>query len=234
MIPYVTHKELWRTTMKRSTLITIPRLREFLEFNNEFSGDEVFSQIIIDAKKKFEHYYPLYRLQQTYLKVDANHRAQLEGNFDDWLKGIINEDQIFLLPGAVLGMSMNSTVSTTYPLRDYHYDQPYFTDIWYSTNRYWMSCLCYRPFIEDYNDRREATDNCRLYWMNKDTDVRYTYFKDQLYVELCRYLSNMKLNMQLSNLPIEIFQGLQDDAQRVQGELDRTYDQALTNSEWVM
>lgn len=235
MIQQISIKELYRITMKRSTLITIPRLIEFFNFSNEFSNWEVWYGIIRDALDKFEYYYPLYRVQRTYLKVDETHRsAQLEGNFDDYLKGIINEDQIFLYPASVVGLSLNAPVSSIFPLRDYKYEDGTFTDIWYTTDMYWMACLCKRPFPESFDKKGEPTDHCNVYFMQKDSGAKFKIFKDQLYVRLCEYLWSMKQNMPLQNLPIDIFSGLQEDSQRVQGELDRIYDQALTASPWLM
>lgn len=235
MIPYVSLKELYYITMRRSSLITIPRLIDFFRFNNEFSQWQVWYGIVRDALDKYNYYYPLYRLQKTYLVVDETHRtARLEDNFEDYLKGIINESQIFLLPGSVVGLSFNPPISSIYPLRDYKYENGEFTDIWYSTNLYYMACLCHYPFPEKFDEKGEPTDQCNVYFIQKDSGTRFKVFKDQLYVELCRYIWNMKQNMQLNNLPVDVFQGLQDDSQRVQSDLDTIYDQALQSSAWIL
>ena len=70
--------------------------------------------------------------------------------------------------------------------------------------------------------------------MNKDMDSEYKIFRDQLYIELCRYIMNMKKNMLLQNIPIELFQGLEEDFQRVEGKLETIYQNALTNSAWLI
>lgn len=237
MIPKINLKDLFHITMRRSTLITIPRLSEFFEFNNEFGPWEVFYQIVRDALDKFELYYPLFRVQKVYLVVDESRRMSSvvnRGNFEEYLKGKIFEDQLFLRPESVIGLSLNSTVGSIYPLRDYKYEDGVFTDFWYNTGLYWMASICKRPFPEHFSDSHEPLDTCSVYFMEKDADAKFKYFKDQVYVELCHYLWNMKMNMQLQNLPIDIFQGLQDDSQKVQSELDRVYDNALTASPWLM
>lgn len=235
MIPKITLKELWKITMRRSSLITIPNLIDFFDFSNEFTKWEVFYGIVRDALDKFQYYYPLYRQQKTYLTVDsATHRAQVSDNFEAYLKDIITEDQIFLLPGAVIGLAANSMIGSTYPLRDFHYETGEFSDFWYTSGNWWMACLCNYPFPEIYDEAKNPTDQCAVYWMFKDGDVRFKVFKDEVYCCLCQYIWNMKQNMQLQNLPIDVFAGLQEDSQRVRGELEKVYDQALTASGWVM
>lgn len=235
MISKVTLSELWKVTMRRSTLITIPKLNEFFEFNNEFSGMQVFYQIVRDALDKFQLYYPLYRVQKTYVEVDSvTHKARVYDNFEGYLKGVITEDQLFLLPGSVIGLSNVSMIGTSYPLRDFTYDTGQFDNFWYTSGQWWMACLCYRPFPELFEENGNPTDNCAVWFMNKDLDPQYKYFKDQVYVELCRYIYNMMNNMRLSNLPIEVFAGLQEDSQRVQSDLDKVYEQAVTGSLWLI
>lgn len=233
MIPYISLKDIWRITMRRSTLIPIPNLIEFFEFNNEFSKWEVFYGIVRDALDTFQKYYPLYMQQHTYLRVDNNFRAKVRGNFDAYLKGIITEDQIFLLPGAVIGLSSAPAVGTSYPIRNFHYEVGEFFDFFYTSQVWYMACLCYRPFPEEFVDG-EPSANCNVYWMNKDNDVEFKIFKDCVYVELCRYIYTMKQNMQLQNLPIEVFQGLQEDGDKVRSDLDSTFTNALTASPWLL
>lgn len=234
MIPKVTLKDLWRTTMRRSSLITIPDLIEFFKFNNEFTEYEVFYSIVRDALDKFHYYYPLYRQQRAYLKVDSNYRARISSNFEGYLKGLVDESQIILMPSAVIGLSAQPATGFTYPYRSFHYEVGEFSDFFYQSANWYMACICNRPFPEDFDENGVPTDNCAVWWMNKDTDPEYKTFKDQVYVELCRYIWNMKQNMQLTNLPIEVFQGLYEESQRVQSDLDRIYEQALTASPWIM
>lgn len=234
MISKITLKDLWRITMRRSTLIPIPNLSNFFEFNNEFSKYEVFYGIVRDALDKFQYYYPLFRQQQCYLRVDKNLRAEVSDNFKSYLDGIIDENNVFLMPTSVIGLAPQPAVGMTFPYRSYHYEIGLFMDLPYSSGLWYMACLCMRPFPEDFDDNGVPTDNCAVWFMNKDTDPEFKIFKDQVYVELCRYIYNMKQNMQLQNLPIDVFAGLQEDSQRVQGELDRIYDQAVTASSWII
>lgn len=235
MIPYISLKELWTITMRRSSLITIPRLMDFFKFNNEIGPWEVWYSIVRDAVDRYQYHYPLYRVQRTYLIVDETHRtAHLEDNFQDYLNDIITEDQIFLYPASVVGLSMNAQLSSIFPLRDYKYESGEFTDLWYTTGQYWMACLCHYPMPEDFTEKGDPGPHCNVYFIKKDAGARFKIFKDQLYVELCRYIWNMRQNMQLQNLPIDVFQGLQDDSQRVQADLDKIYDSAVTSSPWIL
>jgi hypothetical protein len=236
MVPKVLIRDLYNLTFRRSTLITIPEINDFFEFNEKFSGWQVFSGIVQDALDKYQYYYPLHRQQRVFLDVDINTRhARIFDNFEGYLEGKVGEDQIVLIPNAVMGLAMNAFTASGYPLRNFRYETGLFTDVAYARGIWWMDCICNYPLIEDYDiASKEPTDKCAIYFMEGGRDSRFKILKDQVYVELVRYISNMRKNMMLTNLPVEFFQGLEEDAQRVTSDLERIYEQALTSSAWLL
>jgi hypothetical protein len=237
MINKVTLTEFYKDTFRRSTLISIPNLSDFFDIpDSPYTKWEVFYGIVRDALQTFEYYYPLNLIQQIYLEVDQSNRiAKVTGNFPSFIKGIIDEDQIVIVPSSVQGIGCNGYTSIGYPLRNFRYEPPEFRDFWYCTGKYWVNSLCNRPIYEEYNEvTKDPTDNCAVYYMTKDVGSEYKVFRDQLYVEVCRYILNMKKNMSLGNLPIDLFQGLEEDMQDVKGKLDNTYQSALTNGAWLV
>lgn len=237
MINKVTLKELHKDVFRRSTLISIPDLNEFFEIpGSSYTSWEVFFGIVRDAMQTFEYYYPLNLIQRFYLNVDLNTRkAFINGNFEAYLKGIVQEKDICIVPSSVQGLALNGYTASGYPLRNFRYEPPEFRDFWYSSQTYWANTLCNRPVYEEYDEvTKEPTERCAIYYMNKDMDSEYKIFRDQLYIELCRYIMNMKKNMLLQNIPIELFQGLEEDFQRVEGKLETIYQNALTNSAWLI
>lgn len=237
MINKVTLMDLYKDTFRRSTLIAIPNLSELLVVNDsEFTKWEIFYSIIRDALKTFEYYYPLCLTQKIWIEIDSNTRkGYINGNFEAYLKGIITEEQICIMPAAIIGMSTSFYTASTYPLRNFRYNPPEISDCWYSSNTYYINSICKRPFIEEYHKvSGEPTGKCAVYYLNKDGDNQYSIFRDEIYLQVCRYLFNLKKNMMLQNMPIELFQGLEEDFNRLEPKQDQIYQNALTHSYWLI
>lgn len=237
MINKVTLRQLYKDTFKRSTLISIPHLTDMLEVpGSEFTKWEVFYSIVRDALKTFEYHYPLTITQKLYLEIDSNTRkGYINGNFESFIKGIITEDQIVILPSAIVGLSTSYYTASTYPLRNFKYNPPEITDCWYSSGIYYANTVCKRPFYEEYEKAsKEPTDNCAVYYMNYEGDSEYAIFYDEVYLGVCRYLMNIKKNLALQNMPIELFQGLEEDFNRIESKQDQIYQQALNQSYYII
>lgn len=237
MIPKVTLKELYKDTFRRSTLISIPNLTEFFEIEgSNYTSWEVFYGIVRDALQKFEYHYPYNYIQKLYIEVNLNKRTgMIFDNFKAYLDGIVCEDQLTIIPASVQGLALNGFTASIYPLRNFRYEPPMFTDFWYSSRVYFANTLINRPLFEEYDEAsKEPTERCAVYFMSKDVGSQYKIFRDQLYVELCRYIMNMKKNMQLTNMPIELFLGLEEDFQRIESQLENIYQQSLTSSPWLI
>lgn len=237
MVNKLTLTEIYRDTFRRSTLISIPNLTEFFTIpGSGYTHWEVFYGIVYEALKKFDYYFPLNLIQQFYLQVDSTSRkAQLTGNFEGYINGIVCENQICIVPAAVQGISLNGYTASGYPMRNFRYEPPEFRDFWYSSGVYWGNTTCYRPMYEEYDPvTKKPTDRCAVYYMNKDVDTEYKVFRDQVYLEVCRYIMNMKKNMLLQNMPIDLFQGLEEDYNKVESQLDQTYNNSLQASAWLI
>lgn len=223
----VTLKDIRKDVFRRSTLIAIPNLKNLLALNDEFSPQEVFFGIVKDALQTFEKYFPLYHQSKVYIDADDNKVYKFTDNFEAWLNGGIAEDTISLVPTSILYIG-NTTNTVVQKPRRWRYDPPYLREFWLFAQPYWVFCTTNRPIIEDYDSTTgEFTDKCAIYFLTKDLGSMYKVFRDQVYVEFCRYLINIKKNFSLQNLPLEVFQGLEEDYQNVQRENDDIYKMAL-------
>ena len=237
MIEHVTLKEIYKETFRKASLIAIPNVSELLEVpNSALSKWETFYSIVEEALKKFEYYYPLTLLQKIYVEVDNMSRtAKITGNFDAYLKGALTDDQIVIVPASINGISTSFYTASTMPLRNFRYVAPMLTDMWYSTNTYYMNTICHRPFPERYDEvTKEPTDQCAIYYMSKDVDTLWTLLRDEIYCQFCKFVSGIKKNMTLQGMPIELFQSLEEDAQSLRGELDNKYQSAYADGYWVI
>lgn len=237
MINKVTLMELFKDTFRRSALISIPDVSDLLEVKESmFTKWEIFYSIVRDALKNFEYHYPLSLVQKIFISVDTKSRkAQINSNFDAFLKGIITEDQVVIMPASINSMSISYYTASTIPLREFRYNPPEITDCWYASGSYYMNCICKRPFPEQYDEVSGLpTDNCAVWYLNKDQDTQYSIFRDEVYLQTCRYYLNLKKNMNLQNLPIELFQGIEEDKNEIQSKLDNIYQQAATHAYWII
>jgi hypothetical protein len=237
MVNKVTIKELYKETFRRSTLISIPMLTDFFEIpDSEYTKWEVFYGIVKEAVRRYDVYYPLNLIQKLYINVDKNTRiAYLTDNFDAYVEGIIDQHQAVVLPSAIMGLAVTAYTASGYPMRNFRYEPPELRDFWYNSGVWYANTLCRHPMYEEYDQvSKDPTDRCAVYYMNKDAQSAYTVFLDHLYVEVCRYIVNMRKNMMLPNLPIELFQGLEDDYQKVENKLETLHMNSLTRSEWLI
>jgi len=237
MIPKVTLKQLYKDTFQRSTLLAIPQVTDLLEVpGSAYTRWEVFYGIVRDALKTFDFYHPLLGIQKIYLTIDTETRmAQITGNFEAYIKGIISEDQVVLVPAAIAGMSTTYYTASTYPFRNFRYNPPMITDCWYASGTYYVNSICKHPMYEEYiKTSKEPTDNCGVYFMNYLVDSEYSIFYDEVYLQLCRYLMNLKKNMMLQNMPIELFAGLEEDFNRIEPRQQQLYEQSLSNGFYII
>lgn len=225
----VTLKEIYKYIFSRSTLIAIPNLNELFELNEKLTKYEVFFSIVDNALKEFEKWVPLYIKQKVWIQLDQYRRFTFESNFDAYLDGKIIEDDIILVPSAIVGFSLNpyNTYMGTY-IRNFDYRPPTLYEFWYGNKIYWIECICNRPLIEEYDEKsKDYTDRCAIYFMAK-VGSEYKYFLDQVYLEVCRYIVNLRKNLGLTNMPIELFQGLEEDMSKLENKLETYYMQSQT------
>lgn len=223
----VTLKEIQKDVFRRSTLIAIPDIAALLDLNKHFTPQEVFFGIVKDALQEFEKYVPLYHESKVYIDVDENRTYKFTDNFSAWLDGKLEEDTISLVPSSILHIGVfNGTVM--HNPRRFRYDPPYLREFWNTPKTYWVLCTANRPMIEDYDPTtKDYTDKCAIYYLSRDVGSQWKVFRDQVYVEFCKYLINLKKNLSLQNLPIEVFQGIEEDYQNVQRTCEDFYKSAL-------
>lgn len=236
----VTLTRLYEDVFARSTLVAIPNLERLLTVKNaKFSPWEVFFSIVKDALNKFEYYYMLVRSQKVYIEVDAiSRRASYADNWEAYMKGMIDEYSITLPMASCNGLAYSSYVDSMYPLRNFRYENGEFSNFWYSTGVYWANCNCHRPLVADYIRDEHAsgkypTDKCAVYFMREGLDSTWNIFRDEVYLQTCRYLMGIKKNFPLANLPIELFNGIEEDFNRMQSDQTQIYQQALKAAAWI-
>lgn len=234
----VTLKTLYRDLSRRSTLIAFPNTVDLLEIEGgEFTKWEVFYSIIRDSLQNFEYYYPLNIIQKIHVVVDPNTYVSREifNNFDQYLKGEVTEDDIQITPSSVQGISQGGFAFGMGINRSINYEGNRFYNFPFGTGVYYAQTTCRRPFPEIYDEvTKEPTDQCAVYYMQRDQDSQYSIFNDEIYLNFCKYILSIKKNVMLQGMPIELFQGLEEDYNRLEGQLQNTYMTSMPSNFFIV
>lgn len=226
-----------KETFKRTTLIAIPNLSELLSLNDSLSAKEVFFSIVKLALIEFEKYFPLALMQKVYIVPTPSGEYDFIDNFEGYIQGKIEEDDINLIPNAVLGFTTNYYTNFSQMIRLFRYPYPpHMTDFGYSAGRYYVRTLVNRPVWEEYepeSNNTVYTDKCAIYYFIA-TGPLWKIFFDEVYLQLCRYLINLKKNMDMPNMPIQLFQGLEEDYNDLKSKQETLYQQNLGDGNWMI
>ena len=213
---------------KRSALIQVNGLRDILELNDEFSGDELFTEIVRRSLANFEYYHPLILEMKIYYDEQSENSSErpmyfkMVDNFNCYLDGRLSEDQITLIPNSVNGIRTQGSYTTVGSyFRQTDYDRPYLQIAW-GVGRYVVRGICNRPLIESYNPDKTYNDKASIYWMTFD-GVRGKVFLDQVLCDTLDYVRSLKSNIVLPNFPAEIFGAADIAYQQIKMELDQYY-----------
>jgi len=237
MISVLKLKDIEKETFNRTTLIAIPDLYEFFDISDRYTPQETLFNIVKLALRDWETYNPLFLTLKIYLRPDINRTFKFEDNFKEYIKGTITEDQITLVPSTLLGLSFSNTYVLSPMVRSIKYVPPYIYGLYYSPGRYWVNGLYKYPIYEEYDKvSKDFTDKCGIYYLGNysESDSTYQKLMDQIYVGVGNYLLGLKKNLSLPDFPIELFQALEEDVQKVQSELENWYSNSLPSGQYLM
>lgn len=232
--------DLKKKLFLRSALIPIDGLSDLLDLNDTFSADEILEELFKKSLRAFEFHYPLvteFRISKDQLcgcrRSDG--WCEIKSNFPLYLKCLISEDQIVLVPNAtpkirIATMSGSSyygsypypgSYSTSAPIA---YERPfiYMGDM-ATYNQFWMHGIYSRPAIFTYNPDKTFSPEGAIYWMNIEEGVLGQKFVDQCMVDLLDYIRGLKSNLQLPSLPVQMFEACDVYYQQLKSDLDNFY-----------
>lgn len=228
--------DLKKKIFKRSALIPIMGLNEILGLNEDLSADEIFAEIVRKALAHFEYYHPLILEMNIYYTEDNTDRPmyyKMIDNFNCYLNGTLDEDQIILIPNSVFGIRCKGAYTTVGSyFRATDYDRPYLQLAW-STGAYVVRGLCNRPVVEKYKADGSFKKDAAIYWMSFD-GVKGKIFLDQVLCDTLDYIRNLKSNMMLPNFPAELFGAADVAYQQIKMELDQYYLQSNWRGELIL
>ena len=232
--------DLKRKIFLRSALIPVNSLNDILSLNDNFTADEILTEIIKKSLRAFEYHYPLV----TEFKV---HKSQLCGckrgdgwceiksNFKLFHECKIGEDQIILVPNATpkLRIAASSGMGDyygSYPSAGNYstsdpvaYERPF---IFLGNNLYdvfYMRGIYSRPAVFDFEPDNSFSGTSAIYWMNIEEGVLGQKFIDQCMVDLLDYIRGLNSNLSLPSMPVQMFGAIDTYYMNIKQELDNFY-----------
>lgn len=229
-------KDLKSRVFKRSALIPIMGLDEILNLNPDISGDEIFTEIVRVSLGTFEYHHPLIIDIPIFYQEDCEERQgyhKMVDNFNVYLDGRLDENQISLIPNSVNGVKVvggYTTPGSYYRVTDY--DRPYVQIAW-STGAYMVRSICNRPLIESYTPDKKLDDNAAIYYMSF-SGVKGNIFINQVLCDVLDYIRSLKSNFILPNFPVDILSAADGAYQQKKMELDQYYLQSNWRGELIL
>lgn len=247
-------RDLKKKMFIRSTLLGISGLGEILGLNDEISEDEVLLEIIKKALREFELYEPLIlempvnsgQLGTCYGKPGW---SEIKPNFTLYLKCIIDESQIILLPtslphwrigdgygsyggGGYYGsVGITPTFGSYQPCSDYQAPYLYTGDlgIWNTgsdnTRSIYLRATVARPIVPCFtNDKKFSSkdDNAAIFWMDVETGgARGQFFMDLCMVHLLDYIRQLKAALTINNAPVDVLSNVDSSYQELRARCDQ-------------
>lgn len=226
--------DLKRKIFLRSALIPVEGLDEIFSLNDMFSGDEILAELFKKSLRNFEYHNPLIwesRVIKDQLCSCAGRDGycEIRSNFESlYLKCLIDEGQIILVPNAMpkIRLAGSYPYPGTYML-PIDYDRPFINLGSVMDNQFYIRGICSRPIIVDYTPDKQFADTGAIYWMNIEEGVLGQKFLDQCMVDVLEYVRNLKGNMTLPNINVDIFNAVDIAYQQLKSELDQYYLQSV-------
>lgn len=241
--------DLKKKVFIRSTLLGLTGLDALLGINDGISGDEVLLEIFKKALREYEITVPLI------LEMPINSGqlctcygrpgwAEIKSNFLLYLKCMISEGQIVLVPTSLPDWRPgdNSSFSSYYggstspqplsytPFTEYQKPYLYVGDIGMLAGDslyqgiYIRGC-CARPIVPDLTPDHKfnsASENSAIFWLDVETGgARGNYFMDLVMVHILDYIRQLKASLTLPNMSVDILSNVDAAYQELRARCDQ-------------
>ena len=234
--------DIKRKCFIRSALLGLDSLNDILALNDYISGDEIMLEIIKKALREYEVTLPLIlempiAREQMCTCAGREGYCEIKSNFSLYLKCIISEGQIILVPNAIPMWRVKSSAgayagyggSSSYPQAGAYtyftdYDKPYiFMGDVPETDLY-IRGICSRPIIPDFAPDKTFNSDSKIaavYWMDIENGSDGAYFMDLCMVHLLDYIRQLKASINIPNIAVDILANVDASYQELRSRCDQ-------------
>src|SRR5690349_13468186 len=202
--------ELKDRIRKRSMLIQVPQLFDLFGINNYMSSDEVLAINIENALEQFEYYNPLIRHFNVNALFGTDGKYTFINNFQGYINGLVPENQIELIPNSIIGFTKGPNYVANSYVRDFNYDRPDLSNYGVASGQYLVKGIYNRPYDITLDSSKNIVDTSAIYFMASSNTTDTLRFTDQCLKTIIDYILQMKKNMEMPNMPVSLFNGVED------------------------
>lgn len=215
---------------RRSTLLAIPGIMDYLDLSPINRGKTaVWLEIIEQAIQNFQYFRP----PITHLKahVTGGETYEFTDNLDNVIAGLVPKEWVQVIPITVIGYIMSKPFRSTYN-KQFEYESPNIEFYGINSGTYRFKCVLTYQLKPNVNSGGELTGG-HIYFLDNQGPV-YDMFINEALKCICDYLYDLKENMKLPNLPMELFNRLPDASSKLKERLDMYYKQSLFNGDLII
>lgn len=223
--------DLKKYLLLESADIFLIDLSELFSFNPYIRSEEVVTNIIRRGLREWEFYLPLFIDIPMYQSQMQNNQYTFVDNFHDWMDGIIDESQIVLVPNSINKINIGGYNYAMSGSRVFTYKAPTMKFIGVPVVVGWNTYtsvygICNRPLVAKYNEDGSYTGDSGIYFFPPQ-GVDFLKFRDCCMMKLMQYVVDLKGNLQLPNLPIELFQNAENRFSILKGDMEDWFRSSL-------
>jgi len=222
-VPFVRIDEIYDDAVRILSLIGVYNISQLFAIDPDWPPRRTQRTLIERANATFSRHFPLFYIQRVNI-----YRGQytFRNNILDYINNNIQPRDITLVPDAVVSLTSTSIITAKYGLYKFAYQPPtlYMTSMPYMSGVLCAKTLCKYPLV--FDDNNIAND--AMYFMDRVTPL-YDIFIKQVVLDIAEYIIALKNNYQLTNLPIEVFLGLENKVGDLKSELETLYNENPRN-----
>lgn len=222
-IPKVTFLELQEDIKRIMAVIGIFSFEEsFLAVDEDIDPRITFKTLVERANATFSRHFPLIFIQRVNFNRDGIYT--FVDNFNLYVAGTMGAESIQLIPDAVVSVSSTRIFHAKWGYIPFTYQPPYLILKGTYSGLFYAKTLCkYRIYFDPLDRTKDA-----IYYIEKNTPV-YDIFIKQLVYDVAFFMLMAKQNYNITELPIEIFGGLENLTSELRSELDTLYNENPRN-----
>jgi len=221
VIPYVTLNNVIDDAIRIMSAIGVYRVDDLFAIDPDYPPQHTKRTIIERSNATVSRHFPLYYIQKVQI---VNGRYTFVDNFDDYINNRITAQEVTLIPDAVVSISPVHMITPKFGQFKFVYQPPNLITMFPLNTIAYAKTLCkYRLYYDNNNINNDA-----IYFIDKNTPI-YDIFIKQVVMDIAYFISNLKNNYQLSDLPIEVFAALENIQSELRSELETLYNENPRN-----
>lgn len=223
-IPRLPIKDLIKDTMLQSSILAFIDFEELMVVNEKYSYYDVMSRLIRLALEAHEKHCPLIKRSTIYINGNS---YEFKDTFKGFLDGKITENYATLIPKV---SPFNLDTSLLHTRRAWTYNKPIMNNV-YNLGVVDVDYITSYPVIMDEDkETKDFKEGSAIYYIDLYGGTSAdALFKRQFYYQVLIYLKGVKNNLRYPDMPIELMQGIDEDYQILQSELQERYRKITTH-----